>query len=503
MISPRFLPITLLLALLIICGAVPKLPQARAGAAEVATKVGEPAVPAATIQAGTPSGCLNCHPFELNSHQQLSCVSCHDGNDRATTREVAHVGLDSTPAAPDRLQEKCGPCHTRQTKGIEQSRHFTLSGEVNPVRRHFGAKQDLASALEIPLNTAPATPLELADDLLRRRCLSCHVYYRGDEYGLTRHGTGCAACHLDYRDGKMISHRFLTVPNDRRCLACHYGNRVGGDYYGFFEHDLRHDYRTPFQSDGSYPERPYGVEEHQLLPDVHRQAGLTCLDCHSGLHQGKARTIACTACHEWRAGQALPSVLLQEKDNQLLLKLMADGRLLPVPRAIDPAHSRFGRDVDCAVCHAQWSYNDRNTHLLRTDVEDYQDWDDLIVQGSSEVESALLNSLYGDREEEPGMSDKFTGTDHLGLWLKTYELRRWENPPLGRDSRGRLRVLRPSLDLHLSWVDEQGQTVFDSTGGPGTGMRPYTPHTMGKAGPFYWQRLQGFIPAANLGISEK
>jgi hypothetical protein len=66
-----------------------------------------------------------------------------------------------------------------------------------------------------------------------------------------------------------------------------------------------------------------------------------------------------------------------------------------------------------------------------------------------------------------------------------------------------LRVLRPSLDLHLSWVDEQGQTVFDSTGGPGTGMRPYTPHTMGKAGPFYWQRLQGFIPAANLGISEK
>jgi len=498
--SYRILHIVIILLLPIICGAA--LPESPAAAALAAEAVVSPP-PASTTQDSPPTGCLACHPYELDSHNQLSCVWCHAGNDQATTREVAHIGLTSAPAAPDRLQEKCGPCHPRQTGGIEQSRHFTLSGEVNPVRRHFGAAQDLASALEIQPSAAPTNSLELADDLLRRRCLRCHVYYRGDSYQETTHGTGCAACHLDYRNGKLVSHRFLAVPDDRRCLACHYGNRVGGDYYGFFEHDLKYDYRTPFQSDGSYPERPYGVEEHRLQPDVHCRAGLSCLDCHSGLHRGKATTISCSSCHGWRPGQPLPSGNLQVKDEQLLLKILGSGRLLPVPRATDPAHALFGGQVDCAVCHARWSYNDRGTHLLRTDVEDYQDWSDLIVQGSSEVESTLFNSFYGEREEAPGMTDKFTGAERLGLWLKTYGLRRWEDPPLGRDSRGRLRVMRPSLDLHLSWVDEQEQTVFDSISGPGSGMRPYTPHTIGKAGTFYRQRLQGFVPEANSGTSGK
>ncbi len=502
MISLRFLTIALLLLSPLICGSARNQPESLTATVRTAEVEGTTAQ-ALTTQDSPTSGCLTCHHYELASHNQLSCVACHNGNDQAATREVAHIGLNPTPAAPDRMQEKCGPCHPRQTTGINKSRHFTLSGEVNPVRRHFGADQDLASALEIQPSAAPSTPLELADDLLRRRCLRCHVFYQGDDYGETRHGIGCAACHLDYRDGKLVSHRFLGVPDDRRCLACHYGNRVGGDYYGFFEHDLKYDYRTPFQIDGSYPARPYSVEEHRLQPDIHRQAGLSCLDCHGGLHQGAATTISCATCHSWSPGQPLPSSNLLEKDGQLQLKLLAKDRLLPVPRATDPAHDRFGSEVDCAVCHAQWSYNDRATHLLRIDVEDYQDWSDLIVQGSSEVESSLLNGLYGDQEEAPGMTDKFTGARRLGLWLKTYEMRRWENPPLGRDGRGRLRVLRPSLDLHLSWVDEQGQTVFDSINGPESGMRPYTPHTIGKAGTFYRQRLQGFIPEAKLETSGK
>jgi hypothetical protein len=452
--------------------------------------------------AGT-SGCLTCHPLELSAHRQLTCVSCHDGNDQAGSREVAHIGLIPAPAAPGRMREKCGVCHARQAAGIDRSRHFTLSGEVNPVRRHFGAERDLSSALEIPAVSLPDTPLALADDLLRRRCLRCHVYYRGDDYGATSHGTGCAACHLDYRDGKLVSHQFLPAPDDRRCLACHYGNRVGGDYYGLFEHDFKDEFRTPFQGDGSYAERPRGVEEHRLRPDVHRLAGMTCLDCHSGLHQGGATTIGCAGCHAWSPGEAVPAENLRAREGELLLKSGPTGRLLAIPRAVDPAHAVYGRKVDCAVCHAQWSYNDRGTHLLRTEVEDYRDWSDLIVQGSSEVESQLLTSLYGDRDAPPVMSDKFTGRNRPGLWLKAYELRRWEEPPVGWDSRGRLRVLRPSLDLQLSWVDGQGQTVFDSIGGQGSGLRPYTPHTIGKAGPFYRLRLQGLIPETTHGTGEK
>jgi len=485
MISPRLLYIALLWMLPIMC-----TKPARAAAIPIP-------------QVATQSGCRACHPFELGINHLMSCVSCHKGDDRASTREVAHIGMDPAPAAPDRMREKCGPCHARQTANIDRSRHFTLSGEINPVRRFFGATQDLDSPLEIASSDTPSTPLELVDDLLRRRCLRCHVYYRGDDYGETRHGTGCAACHLDYRDGKLVSHRFLAIPDDRRCLACHYGNRVGGDFYGFFEHDLKYDYRTPFQIDGSYPARPYGVEEHRLQPDIHRRAGMGCLDCHGSLHRGAAKTIGCAACHDWRPGQTPPAANLTEKDGKLLLKVKADGGLLPVPRATDPAHARFGDKVDCAVCHARWSYDDLSTQLLRTDVEDYRDWANLIVQGSSEVESTLLNGLYGDEAAPPIMTDKFSGDEHRGLWLKTFKLRRWEALPLGLDGQGMLRVMRPTLDLHLSWVDDKGQTVFDATGGAGTGMRPYTPHTIGKAGPFYWLRLREFFPQAEPGSKAK
>jgi len=485
--SPRELLLILTLLLLAACGqdnqpTGSQVPAPLATTATAASPGGKPVV-------ASQVGCLACHPFAEKIHAGLDCTGCHGGKPEATTKPEAHAGLLATPGDPEHLKSKCGPCHARQTTTIISSRHFTLSGEINPVRRHFGATSDLTSALDIPVAPRPDTPLALADDLLRRRCLGCHVYSRGDDFAATRHGTGCAACHLEYRDGKLVSHRFLAAPGDNQCLACHYGNRVGGDYYGSFEHDLRKDYRTPFQADGNYPDRPYGMEEHRLQPDIHQRSGMICRDCHTGLHQGAGTTITCAACHFWRSGQPLPTANLLAEKGQLQIRLRANDRLLPVPPARDPAHARNGKNIDCAVCHAQWGFNDQNIQLLRSDVEDYQAWEDLLVQGSFEAETQLLNSLYGSSEVPPSMTDKFTGQSRPGLWLKLFALRRWEEPLIGRDPKGRFRVMRPSLDLHLSWVDEAGKTVFDAVAGEGAGLRPYTPHTIGKAGAFYRQRL--------------
>ncbi|NTV14292.1 MAG: hypothetical protein HGA96_10250 [Desulfobulbaceae bacterium] len=444
--------------------------------------------PRANQPAGGRAGCLACHPYPEKPHADLDCSGCHGGNPQAKSQAAAHVGLVAAPGAPAHLQTICGPCHGRQTEAIAASRHFTLSGEINPVRRHFGASQDLASAQDIPPASRPDTPLALADDLLRRRCLGCHLASRGDDFAATRHGTGCAACHLEYDNGKLVSHRFLAAPGDRQCRACHYGNRVGADYYGLTPHDLRQDYRTPFLADGSAPDRPYGLEQHRLQVDVHQRGGLLCLDCHSGLHQGAATTISCAACHLWRPGHPLPAASLRAAKGGLMLRLRADQQWRPVPPARDPAHARAAK-IDCAVCHAQWGFNDQGTHLLRSDREDYQNWEDLLVQGNEEAETQLLNSLYGNGAVPPTMTDKLTGQSRPGLWLMLFAQRRWEGPLLGRDIHGRLRVMRPSLDLHLSWVDATGRTVFDAVSGPGPGLRPYTPHTIGKAGAFYRQRL--------------
>ncbi len=484
----RNLLITFLLLILSACGNNNRRPGDQVPAPAV--KPAAMAIsPSTNKLLGSTVGCLACHPYAEKIHAGLDCTGCHGGNPAASKESVAHAGLLAAPGDPEHLQAKCGPCHAQQTAAIATSRHFTLTGEVNPVRRHFGATRDLATARDIPVAPRPDTPLALADDLLRRRCLGCHVYARGDDFAATRHATGCGACHLEYRAGKLISHRFLAAPSDGPCLACHYGNRVGADYYGSFEHDLRKEYRTPFLADGTYPERPFGVEEHRLQPDIHQRGGMICRDCHGGLHQGAGTTITCADCHLWRPGQPLPGANLSAEDGRLQVRLRANARLLPVPPAHDPAHARDGKNTDCAVCHAQWGFNDQNTHLLRSDIEDYQAWEDLLVQGNFEAETQLLNSLYTSKEVPPSMADKFTGQSRSGLWLKLFALRRWEELLIGRDSKGRLRVMRPSLDLHLSWVDETGKTVFDAVAGKGSVLRPYTPHTIGKAGAFYRQRL--------------
>lgn len=470
----------------------------------VAVSGNSAALPASPTKAGgNQSGCLACHAYEKEVHPGLGCSACHGGDPLAANRELAHAGLIAAPGDRAHLKEKCGTCHPKESEAITNSRHFTLSGEINPVRRHFGSDRDLATAGDIPVAADPATPLALADDLLRRRCLRCHVDFRGDDYPATRRGSGCGACHLQYRDNKLASHRFLAAPGDNQCLACHYGNRVGSDYFGSFEHDLRAEYRTPFMADDSPTPRPYGVEAHRLQADVHQRAGLTCRDCHSGMHRGSATTITCAGCHSWHPGQPPPAAGMTVREGRLTFTGKAGDRVYTVPPARDPAHARYNAKADCGVCHAQWGFNDQGTHLLRIDTEEYQEWDDLIVQGSSEVESQLLNSLYGKKEVPPVMTDKITGQSRPGLWLQTYATRRWESPLIGRDADGHLRVMRPSLDLHLSWLDAQGQVRFDAVDGKGATLRPYTPHTIGKAGAFYRQRLRETTSAKKNGGNEQ
>jgi hypothetical protein len=439
-------------------------------------------------------GCQGCHPeVRLDAAHALPCVSCHLGDGEAAGQEEAHAGLRGRPAHPAHMAESCGPCHAGQVTGAADSLHFTLKNEVNLVRAAFGAGSPLTSLTEIPLAAAPATPLELADDLLRRRCLSCHVYSRGDTYAETVRGTGCAACHLEFAGGRMQGHAFVRSPADNQCLHCHYGNRVGADYHGRHEHDFNWEYRTPYRTDSRDP-RPYGVEYHQLVPDIHQQAGLACIDCHSGSrlmagHSGRKEAVTCLTCHAPGARPALPG--LRRQGDRLVLTTRLSGQELSVPPLRHPAHKKHGDRVHCSVCHSQWSFNDQGLHLIRYDEMDPDPWDLLTVQGSFEAEWQLEAGIA-----QPRMRDKISGESRPGLWLLGYEQRRWEDLPVGLGPDNRLHVLRPVLDLHLSFVDGEGQVRFAGVGPreKGQRFRAYTPHTTGKAGAFYQERLKAREP---------
>lgn len=460
-------------------------------------------LPGCSRETESPFGsCLNCHDLQMDTSHQMECTICHQGDSEADTEQMAHANLIRQPAHPENMEKNCGSCHVDIVNNVQRSLHLTLRNKINVVRTAYGAEETIEDLTSVPVHEEIETALQLTDDLLRRRCLQCHLYSKGDGYSATVHGTGCAGCHLDYEEGELKNHRFTKFPSDSSCLSCHYGNYVGADYYGYFEHDLNVEYRTPYIP--GTDTRPYGVETHQLVPDIHQQHGMVCVDCHRGaeLMQGATSSskVNCRTCHDKeRLERNFPGGISKNGEAYTFTS-PATGMTHTLPVMDHPAHKEYNGKATCQVCHAQWSFNDTETHLLRSDMDEYDMWYRLTVQGSSEVEKLLEHNLDYDNEElPPAMSDKITGDMRPGVWYKGYLMRRWEGPLLGRDEHNTITVVRPLLNIALSWIDEDENILFDShkAVSPSSRVRPYTPHTTGAAGLFYEQRIRIFTASEN------
>ncbi|BHH83516.1 hypothetical protein [Desulforhopalus sp. 52FAK] len=430
----------------------------------------------------------------IDQNHDIKCSTCHGGIDTAEQKDRAHQGLESHPSHPENIDKNCGGCHHNIAKIAPQSLHFTLSNSTNLFRTAFGAKDQLSSFIETPIARAPSTIVELGDDLLRRRCFKCHLYDSGQSYPSTSHGQGCAACHFTTGEVENKSHSFST-PTDDRCLSCHYGNYVGSDYYGRFEHDFNVEYRTPYTTTNEHF-RPFGVEFRQLSSDIHQCKGLLCIDCHTGkelMLQGSKPS--CAGCHDKeRLKDSLPERTSLHDGTFILTSV--SGTKHQIPTRNHPAHFNQNQQISCQGCHAQWSFDDRGKHYIRIDSDEFDSFSALTVQGNHEVESLLTNNLDFDNEERPiTMTDNLTKESTTGIWLKGYVTRRWEEVRLGRDKAGTIQVVRPMLDYSLSWVDEDENVIFDAVQSKNrnTSVRTYTPHTTGSAGMFYQSRIQQFL----------
>ncbi len=405
--------------------------------------------------------CLDCHKIKLDDKHSFSCTVCHQGKEPAPSATVAHKNLLARPAAPAFMEKTCGSCHPEKTRALKKAPHFTLEKEINLVLKAFGLST-VSSPLALKEPEQIQNLEDLVHDLLRRRCLRCHLYYEGDSYAETRRGLGCAACHLPYGNGGLESHTFLSSPPDRNCLHCHYGNRVGFDYYGMFEHDYPYQFRSPLL-EGELPPRPWGVEFHEMQPDVHLEAGMPCLACHTGseLMEGQ-KGPQCTDCHRNLPGKFHAPQVLQK--------------------------------AQCSTCHATWSFQDQGTYLLLHYEPDWEEWAEFYAQGSSEVEE-IISNYFREGKAKALMKDKFSGRLKAGIWFLGFKKRRFAEIPLGRDDKGRLSVMRPLLDLHLSLVTPEEEVLFDNISpskikkDPKARYLPYSPHTIGQADYFRTQKV--------------
>ncbi len=451
------------------------------------------------ISTNSETGCRHCHLSKHDRNHNFNCSQCHRGEEKSNEKPIAHEGLVAWPSHPTHMENNCGQCHETKVQNLTLSSHYTLEGSTNQTRRVFGQEKKLANFKQIPEAKLPKNELDLVDDLLRRRCLRCHLFAQGDRYPGVKHGTGCAACHLEIKAGKLTSHIFIRLPGDRQCLKCHYGNRVGFDYYGRFEHDINEEYRTPYTTREEFF-RPFGIEYHQLEPDIHQKAGMECIDCHFGSQlmgeDNSKPSLMCKSCHSKDALENnLPENIKKVANGYVYIR-RRDQKNMVLPVMKNRAHTSYQDDIACQVCHAQWSFNDTGLHLLRRDSDEYDDFWKLTSQGSFEVEKILTNNLDFDNEEMAAeMTDQLSGKQEKGLWHKGFTMRRWETVALGRDINKTIVVTRPMLDLHLSWIDENEMVHFDSISPESRDKvnLPYVPHTTGSAGIFYRQRIQDFL----------
>ena len=435
--------------------------------------------------------CINCHRVKLDKAHTFSCSRCHGGDDTAESAEEAHESLIHHPAHPDQAQRACSPCHTELVNRVTGNSHYLLPSYTSMV---IDDNQEHPSQpAQIRSFAAPAKGTELLQDALKRKCMRCHVYHSGDEFPMTQRATGCGACHLEYYDGTMVSHRFMRYPKDTACLSCHYGNRVGFDYYGRFEHDFNEEYRTPYTTREEFF-RPYGVEYHSLEPDIHQKAGLVCIDCH---HQpqmmGDAGEVAeCQSCHDRNYPlDSTPGVSRDTTDNYVYVS-QATGKSFTLPLMNNPAHLEFQNRVSCQACHAQWSFDDRQTHLLRIDHDYLDELERLTLDGDFHTYRVLFSNIDFDSQSlEISTEDYFSGESLPGIWVQGYLERRWEKLNLVYKDDGIIHVSRPMLDLYLSWIDSEETVRFDNFQPfeEKATQRPYIPHTIGHADAFFRQRL--------------
>ncbi len=450
--------------------------------------------------------CLTCHSGieNISKSHNFSCTACHNGNSTARSLPKAHTGLIRNPSSPEFVDVKCGKCHEKEVEKLKNSLHSTVAKLIAITRFIFGAQKTpeyLYGAIEsktlslIPEPTDhPESPASIVDDLLRRKCLRCHVNTEGVKAPGFYRASGCAACHVFYdndgiykgkdrimrgRIGYAAYHRFTKDVPDIQCMHCHNGNRVGADYHGLFEHDYDKSYRSP------YPSRVvYGIDFHYLREDLHARSGLQCVDCHKGVMEDKK--VKCESCHGGFESEIdLNFVDLKQGKPYITLRT---GRKLRVPefKKDAPGHDRKHHKVACSLCHASWAYGDYGLHLVRIDIPDYYPWKRLILQADPPVTEFLKDQLEKPFKEweKPKMKDFIDGKIKRGLWLSGWSLRRWEIIPMGVKGE-KYAALRPMYQFFISYVDSEGYVIMDSEkplrgDGKIWGSVAYTPHTTGR-----------------------
>lgn len=523
-------------------------------------------------------GCLRCHTGieEISEDHKFKCTQCHGGNRRAKSLASAHKDMVPNPSDLEHAGKFCGKCHADQIEKVEQSQMASAEGMINITRYAWGAQAygKINYSLRPNENETAFPPVDkkhAVDSFLQTKCLRCHLQAPAPHRAGDYRATGCAACHMVYgNDGLTLSqdraiqskkqnpyqenktvfqrgnaansltskrgypviHKFTSAIPSVQCEHCHNDNGIGNEFEGL----LRKPSRPSATQSRVNTEKPllYGSEHEFLTPDIHRQRGMHCIDCHGGNEIKGAPSspelhskveILCEDCHgthtkepdEFLLVQSDPSakkildtvdrnpnlrkkiragniILVNSKGtkmphikrdkNQWVLYSKVSGKkhVIPILKNIDPppAHRirKHMTQMECHACHARWSASDWGMHLIREDSPDLEEWknwnfsDPTLQQLLTENPPATGKMLDWSTAKSTPTGIEGNWVD--GVWWDVFTETSWQDMILGKNARGKYTIMKPRYQYFITDRTE---------GDPTNGKRARVPETVdGKPG---------------------
>ncbi len=326
----------------------------------------------------------------------------------------------------------CGQsqCHEAIVPRVERSIMATMAGVISVDRAVLGEPDPPGS----PIPHAARLGHGVADSHLRELCVGCHLGQAKTEWGPIgeeSQGGGCNACHLEYgaeaaraiarytatpresRTEAPGTHPSLTVnPRNAHCFGCHSrSGRIALSFEGWNEMKGTLPFAEAPAKRGAGPKGMKGSVSittrklddgrfvEKIVPDIHHERGMECIDCHTANEvMGAGAVVAtkreqlrvgCEDCHtrkpasvaaefmdpesrklhalrQWklapgsrmgttRDGEPLVNVVVEANGSAKLLRKRTGNELpLKAPAAActeGKAHDR----LSCASCHSSWA----------------------------------------------------------------------------------------------------------------------------------------------------
>ncbi|MEB3779254.1 MAG: cytochrome c3 family protein [Desulfurococcales archaeon] len=490
--------------------------------------------------------CNTCHegiePISDNpAMKDLACTFCHGGDPEAITVDEAHVGIVRNPGDMRVVNKTCGICHSNIVENLVKSLHSTMAGKISGARYSAGAQNTKLAIYgvvwvkdtdgDIPESKGALHELKPlpyfdpnkpwsqenhpVDAYLRDQCLRCHIWVRGKEVYADYRSSGCSACHVIYDDDGLYKGGDPTIPKDKpahmrehritskipafQCIHCHNrGARTGVSYIGTMEADP---YGYPWGTKpGEKAPKLHGKWYNHLLPDIHYERGMQCIDCHvepeihgdGNIYSKKwqATAIECETCHgtvdqyanfTTRYGK-LPNIV--EENGKFYLISKVTGEKHPIPQLKDLAATnqlsplgytamvavkKHLEKLECYACHAKWAPQCYGCHVqadLSTPDKDWLTYNATAVDDPSMIASQANRLLTTFKVRE------------------TRSFLRWDRVPLGIGPEGRVEPYIPGCQDIWTIIGPNGEvikynepfTTYD--GYPSVAMAPIQPHTI-------------------------